>query len=146
VSAVLPGEFADRLHDLVGDDPARLSGAATIVRCREVQRPAEFHDDAVKTGQPPGQRAEVGRCRSTPPARRDSGLQDKPGDPRPAAIEPAIDGAGSLGVDAEGTPLGQHSFSEFQRYLRTAVATPLNGYASEGGENSAPGRPSDPYP
>lgn len=129
VGTLLSREAPDRPDDLVGDEPADLRGAHTDVEAGAMQRSAELHGDAVVTGQSPADRLESVSTGQRHGHHRGSRREGEPRDTGPPAVEPAVERAGSLGMDTEGSALAQDAFSRLKVIDRTdALNHPRTGH------------------
>src|SRR3954467_5793258 len=134
---LLAGERGDRQHDAVGDHPAGEALAGLAALLGEGERLPEGDRDAVRPGPA---RADGLHLVGAGHGHRDDGAvggQREPRHPGLPAGQPAVAGAGPLGVDPERAAVLEHRERGVERGLRGARGLALHRQGGQPGEQHA---------
>ena len=129
-----PGQPHDLAHHRVGHGPQHIAVAVHALVAGELHRLAEAHRHPAGARQPLAAGLELVGADHRERHDGRAGHQGEPGDARTAAVEPAVGGAGALGVDAEDPALLQHPAAGHQRGDPAVPAVPVDRDHADAGE------------
>src|SRR6478735_5157969 len=143
VGPLLAGQGGDGIHDLVGEQAARLPGGQ-VGEGRGVDGPAEGDPHPRQPGKARPDRLHLVGAGQTDRHDRHAGGEREPGHTGAPLVEATVARAGALGVDAEPTTFAQHEEGGVERLLGRPRGVPVDGDRVGVREKGTPDRSTHP--